>query len=331
MSVDLTTRYLGLELKNPIIPSASPLTGDLDSARRLEDAGAAAIVLPSLFEEQIIAEAEELDHYLTQGTESFAEALSYFPAQDEYRLGVDDYLEKLRAMKETLSIPVIASLNGVSSGGWTGYARKMEEAGADAVELNVYFIPTDPGLGGREVEQIYVDVLAEVKRSVGLPVAIKLSPFFSAMSEMAHRLDHVGADGLTLFNRFYQPDIDLQDMAVKPNMLLSTPMAMRLPLRWIAILSGGLEADLAASGGIHNGLDALKVILAGARAAQVASVLLARGPAVVGEMLAEMEAWLQQRDFTGIGQVRGKLSQAAVAEPAAYERALYVQALQTYR
>jgi dihydroorotate dehydrogenase (fumarate) len=331
MSVDLKTRYLGLELKNPIIPSASPLTGDLDSVRRLEDAGAAAIVLPSLFEEQIIAEAAELDHYLTQGTESFAEALSYFPAQEEYRLGVDDYLEKLRAMKEALAIPVIASLNGVSAGGWTGYARKMEEAGAAAVELNVYFIPTDPALDGREVEQIYVDVLADVKRSVGVPVAIKLGPFFSAMSEMAHRLDQAGADGLTLFNRFYQPDIDMEDMAVKPNMLLSTPMALRLPLRWIAILSGGLRADLAASGGIHNGLDALKVILVGARAAQVASVLLARGPAVIGEMLQEMETWLAQRDFTGIDQVRGKLSQAAVAEPAAYERALYVQALQTYR
>jgi len=328
--MEMQTRYLGLALKNPLISSASPVNLDLDAARRCEDAGAAAIVMPSLFEEQILAESRELDHYLTHGTESYAEALSYFPARSDYRLGPERYLKTLRALKQSLAIPVIASLNGVSEGGWTAYARHLEEAGADAIELNVYFIPTDPRLSGREVEQIYVDVLSSVKATVKIPVAIKLSPFFSNMAEMAARLDAAGADGLVLFNRFYQPDLDLDELVVRPNILLSTPQAMRLPLRWIAILHGRLRANLAATSGIHTPIDCLKMLMAGADAVMLASAIYARGPEVFGELLAGMRAWMEEREYESVEQLKGSMSQKSVAEPAAYERALYVQALQRF-
>lgn len=328
--MEMKTRYLGLELKNPLISSASPVNLDLDAARRCEDAGAAAVVMPSLFEEQILAESRELDHYLTHGTESYAEALSYFPAQGDYRLGPERYLKTLSALKQSLAIPVIASLNGVSEGGWTAYARHLEEAGADAIELNVYFIPTDPTLAGREVEQIYVDVLSRVKATVKIPVAIKLSPFFSNMAEMAARLDAAGADGLVLFNRFYQPDLDLDELVVRPNILLSTPQAMRLPLRWIAILHGRLRASLAASSGIHTSIDCLKMLMAGADAVMLASAVYSRGPEVFGELLAGMQTWMEEREYDSVSQLKGSMSQKSVAEPAAYERALYVQALQRF-
>ncbi len=328
--MEMKTRYLGLDLKNPIVSSASPLNLTVDGARRTEDAGAAALVMPSLFEEQIQADANELDHYLTHGTHSFAEAMDYFPDQEDYRLGPESYLEALRKVKESVSIPVVASLNGVSEGGWTRYAKHMEEAGADAIELNVYFIPTDPELSGREVEQIYVDVLASVKQSVGIPVSIKLSPFFSNMAEMAHRLDAAGADGLVLFNRFYQPDLDLDELVVRPNILLSTPHAMRLPLRWVAILHGRVRASLAASSGIHTGLDALKMLMAGADAVMVASLLFERGPGAVAGLLGEMQAWMEEREYESVEQLKGSMSQKSVAEPAAYERALYLKAIQSF-
>jgi dihydroorotate dehydrogenase (fumarate) len=328
--MEMKTRYLGLELKNPLISSASPVNLDLDAARRCEDAGAAAIVMPSLFEEQILAESHEVDHYLTHGAESYAEALSYFPAQGDYRLGPERYLETLRRLKESLQIPVIASLNGVSEGGWTAYARHMEEAGADAVELNIYFIPTDPRLAGREVEQLYIDVLRRVKDSVKVPVALKLSPFFSNMAEMAARLDAAGADGLVLFNRFYQPDLDLDELVVRPNILLSTPQAMRLPLRWIAILHGHLRASLAATSGIHTATDCLKMLMAGADAVMLASAVYTRGPEVFAELLSGMQNWMEEREYESVSQLKGSMSQKSVAEPAAYERALYVRALQRF-
>jgi len=331
--MNLKTRYLGLELANPVVPSASPQTANLDMARRLEDAGAAALVMPSLFEEQILADARQLDEHLTHGTESFAEALSYFPEQEEYRLGPEKYLDNLRRIKSALSIPVFASLNGVSEGGWTSYARKMEEAGADGLELNIYFIPTDPRLSGREVEQMYIDVLKQVKASVSIPVAMKLSPFFSNMSEMAARLVDAGADGLVLFNRFYQPDLDLETLEVRPDIQLSTPeapQAMRLPLRWIAILYGRHAASLAATGGIHSGEDALRMLMAGADVTMLASLLLKKGPAALGTVLKEMRAWMEEHEYESVAQLKGSMSQKSVAEPAAYERALYVQALQTY-
>ncbi len=286
--------------------------------------------MPSLFEEQILAESREIDHYLTHGTESYAEALSYFPAQGDYRLGPERYLETLRALKSSLEIPVIASLNGVSEGGWTAYARHMEEAGADAIELNVYFIPTDPQLSGREVEQLYVDVLSRVKASVKMPVALKLSPFFSNMAEMAARFDAAGADGLVLFNRFYQPDLDLDELVVRPNILLSTPQAMRLPLRWIAILHGHLRASLAATSGIHTATDCLKMLMAGADAVMLASAIYQRGPEVFAELLGGMQTWMEEREYDSVEQLKGSMSQKSVAEPAAYERALYVRALQRF-
>jgi dihydroorotate dehydrogenase (fumarate) len=329
--MNLKTRYLGIELKNPIVPSASPLTADLDSARRLEDAGAAAIVMPSLFEEQILADARELDHHLTHGTDSFAEALSYFPDQEEYRLGPEGYLENLRRIKEAVDVPVFGSLNGVSEGGWTRFAKKMEEAGADGIELNLYFIPTDPSLSGRAVEQLYVDTLKSVKATVSVPIAMKLSPFFSSMSEMAQRLDEAGADGLVLFNRFYQPDLDLENLEVRPNILLSTPQAMRLPLRWVAILHGRIKASLAATSGILSGEDALRMLMAGADVTMVASLIFQRGPTAIKGLLAEIEAWMEEKEYESVEQLKGSMSQKSVAEPAAYERALYVQALQTYR
>ena len=328
--MEMKTRYLGLELENPLVSSASPLNMSLDGVRRMEDAGAAAIVMPSLFEEQILADAQELDHHLTHGTHSFAEALDYFPDQADYRLGPESYLEALRNLKDAVSVPVIASLNGVSEGGWTRYAKYMEEAGADAIELNIYFIPTDPELSGRDVEQIYVDVLRSVKQSVSIPVAMKLSPFFSNMAEMAHRLDAAGADGLVLFNRFYQPDLDLDELVVRPNILLSTPQAMRLPLRWVAILHGRIKANLAASSGIHTGLDALKMLMAGADVVMVASLLFARGPGALADLLGEMQAWMEEREYESVEQLKGSMSQKSVAEPAAYERALYLKAIQSF-
>ena len=329
--MNLKTRYLGIELKNPFVPSASPLNLDLDRVKQFEDAGASAIVLPSLFEEQILAEARELNHHLSHGTESYAEALSYFPEQEQYRVGPENYLESLRKIKEAVSIPVFGSLNGVSEGGWTRYAKFMEEAGADGIELNIYFIPADASLASRDIEQMYVDVLKSVKASVSIPVAMKLSPFFTSMSEMAQRLDEAGADGLVLFNRFYQPDIDLENLEVKPNILLSTPQAMRLPLRWMAILYGRLNCSLAATSGILKGEDALRMLMAGADVTMVASLLFQRGPAAIKELIDGVEAWMEEKEYESVEQLKGSMSQKSVAEPAAYERALYVQALQTYK
>ncbi len=328
--MDLSTTYLGLKLRNPLVPSASPLTADLDSIRRLEDAGAAAVVLHSLFEEQIRHEQEELHHLTTQGSESFAESLSYFPQMSDYRLGPEEYLEHIRRAKESVGIPVIASLNGVTVGGWTEFAHQMEQAGADALELNVYYVAADPQLDAAQVENLYVEVLRAVKSRVRIPVAMKLSPYFSATAGMARRLDQAGADGLVLFNRFYQPDIDLENLEVVPDLVLSTASELRLPLRWIAILHGRVRASLAATSGIGTGRDVLKVLMAGADVAQMCSVLLREGPTALGRILRDMQSWMREKEYESVAQLKGSLSQKAVADPSAFERANYMKALNSY-
>jgi dihydroorotate dehydrogenase (fumarate) len=329
--MDITTTYLGLPLKNPVVASASPLSRTLDGMKRLEDAGVSAIVMYSLFEEQIVHEAGEVDHYLHYGTESFAEALSYFPQAEDYNLGPDQYIEHVRKAKEALSIPVIGSLNGISTGGWISYAKKIAEAGADALELNVYYIPTDPLLTAQAVEQRYLDVLEAVKKSVSIPVAVKLGPFFSALSHLATRLDGAGSNGLVLFNRFYQPDIDLEQLEVTPNVTLSTSDALRLPLRWIAILSGRIKASLAATGGIHTADDVLKVLMAGADVAMMCSALLKHGPGHVATVLDDLVRWMTEKEYESVTQMKGSMSHRSVADPAAFERANYMKALNSYK
>ncbi len=329
--VDLTTTYMGLKLKNPVVPSASPLSASLDSVKRMEDSGAAAITLHSLFEEQIEFEAEALAHFLEHGTEQFAEALTYFPPMHEYHREPDDYVEHIRQCKQAVDIPIIASLNGISSGGWTGYAKKFEEAGADAVELNVYFIPTNDTLMSYDVEDLYVKLLKEVKQHVSIPVAMKLSPYFSAMPHVASMLDAEGADALVLFNRFYQPDIDIEELEVTPNLQLSTPVEMRLPMRWIAILYGRLDCSMALTSGIHSAEDVIKAVMVGADVANVCSVLLKGGIGKIDELLAGVTTWMEEHEYESVEQMKGSMSHKSVPEPAAFERANYMKVLNSYK
>jgi dihydroorotate dehydrogenase (fumarate) len=329
--MDLTTTLMGLRLKNPLVAGASPLSRELDSLKRLEDAGAAAVVLDSLFEEQIEHEEAELDHYLTVGSESFAEARSYFPAQSAFHGGPEEYLERLRQAKAALSIPVIGSLNGISAGGWMEYARKMEQAGADAIELNIYYVAATSEITGAEVEQMYLDDLAAVRHAVKVPVAMKLGPFFSNTANLAKRLAEAGANALVLFNRFYQPDLDLEQLKVTPSLQLSTPYELRLPLRWIAILYGRITADLVATSGVHSANDALKALMAGAAATQLCSVLLDRGIPYLGVMLRELQTWMSAHEYASVDALRGVLSQKSCAEPTAFERANYMKVLQSWR
>ena len=328
--MDLTTTYLGLKLKNPIVPSASPLSYNLDSMKQLEDAGASAIVMYSLFEEQIAHERSELLHYLSRGSESYAEALSYFPEVHQYNLGPEEYIELLSEAKKSLEIPVIGSLNGVSVGGWIDYAKKIEEAGADALELNLYYIPTDPKISGTDVENRYIELVQTIKRTVKIPVAVKLSAFFSAMAHMAQRFDNAGADGLVLFNRFYQPDFDLETLEVRPNIILSTPQALRLPLRWIAILYSRVKASLAATSGIHTAEDVLKMLMAGADVTMMCSALLKHGPEHIKQVLQGMENWMTENEYVSVKQMKGSMSQKSTADPAAFERANYMKSLHSY-
>jgi dihydroorotate dehydrogenase (fumarate) len=329
--MDLTTTYLGMKLRTPLVPSASPLSEEIDNIKRMEDAGASAVVLSSLFEEQILLDRYELHHHLTHGTESFAEALTYIPEPDDIRLGAEDYLERIRKAKEAVAIPIIASLNGVSIGGWTDYASLIQEAGADALELNIYYIPANPTLTGAEVEQTYLNILAMVKSLVTIPVAVKLSPFFSNLSNMARRLDEAGADSLVLFNRFYQPDIDLDNLMVRPNVILSTPQALRLPLRWIAILYGRIRADLAATSGIHTAQDVIKMLMAGANATMLCSVLLRHGISHIRLIEQGLRQWMEEREYESVGQMRGSMSQLHCSNPGEFERAQYVRALQSFK
>ena len=325
--MDLTTSYLGLKLRTPLVVSASPLSEDIDNIRRMEDAGASAVVLYSIFEEQLRQDRLELHQRLEQGTDSYAEALTYFPQADEYRLGPEEYLRHIYLAKEATKIPIIASLNGSSAGGWTDYARQIQRAGADALELNIYYIPTDLHLTGTEVELTYIEILKEVKAAVKIPVAVKLSPFFSNFANMAKRLDDAGADGLVLFNRFYQPDIDLESLEVKPNILLSTPMAMRLPLRWVALLYGKLKANLAATSGIHRAADVLKMLMAGADVTMLCSTLLRHGFPQIALIESDLTRWLEEHEYESVAQIKGSLSQKNCAEPAAFERAQYMKAI----
>ncbi|MBI3189989.1 MAG: dihydroorotate dehydrogenase-like protein [Ignavibacteriales bacterium] len=329
--MNLKTTYLGIELKNPLIPSASPLSHSVDSMKRLEDAGAAAVVMYSLFEEQIKHEAAELDHYLSFGTESFAESLTYLPNFGEYNLGPDEYVDLLQKAKQSLEIPVIASLNGITVGGWINYAAKLEQAGADAIELNVYYIPTDPILTSAEVEDRYLEVRHAVKRAVKIPVAMKLSPFFSSFANMARRLDQAGADGLVLFNRFFQPDIDLVSLDVKPGVTLSTSFAMRVPMRWIAILHGKVKASLAATSGIHSAEDVIKMLMAGADVTMMCSSLLKNGHQHIAHVLREIERWMIEHEYVSVRQMKGSMSQESVTDPSAFERANYMKALNNYQ
>ena len=328
--IDLSTTYLGLELQSPLVVSAGPLCEVVDNLRRMEDAGAAAVVLQSLFEEQIDLESSHLDRYLSHGTESYAESLTYFPDMATYRLGPDAYLEHVRRAKAAVKIPVIGSLNGVSTGGWIEYARKIEQAGADALELNVYYIPTDPKMTGSQVEQMYVDLVRDVTESVRIPVAVKLGHAWTALGNVAVRLDGVGADALVLFNRFYLPDFDLERLEVVPQLTLSSSFELLVRLHWVAILFGHVRTDLAVSGGVHSGHDVLKAMMAGARVAMMTSALLQRGIGHLGQVRREVLAWMEAHEYESIRQMQGSMSYRAVREPSAFERANYMKVLSSY-
>ncbi len=329
--VDLSTTYMGLKLKHPVVPSASPLSESLDKIKRLEDAGAAAVVMYSLFEEQIVGESHLLDHYLSYGAESFAEALDYFPEMDSYNVGPHAYLDLLRRAKESVSIPVIGSLNGVSTGGWVEYARMIQEAGADAIELNIYYIPTDPAMTGAEVEQMYLDVVHDVKSNISIPLAVKVGPYFSSFANMAMRLSKAGADGLVIFNRFYQPDFDLERLEVVPNLTLSSAWELRTPIRWVSILYGKVPVDFAVTRGVHSYEDVLKGVMAGANVTMMASELLRNGVNRIGTVVQEVTQWLEDHEYRSLQQARGSMSQRNVAEPAAFERANYMKVLQSWK
>jgi dihydroorotate dehydrogenase (fumarate) len=329
-AADLSTDYLGLRLSSPLVASSSPLTGTLDGLRRLEDAGASAVVLPSLFEEELSHGATEVDRMLETGAESFGEALSYFPELEDYATGPDRYLEHLSRAKASLGIPVIASLNGITPGGWLEHASLMEEAGADALELNLYLVAADPDTTAAEIEARDREIVARVRSSVGLPISVKLSPYFTALAHTARELVAAGANGLTLFNRFYQPDLDVETREVVPQLTLSRSEDLRLPLRWVAILHGRIQASLAASSGVHELTDVVKVLLAGADVTMLASALLESGPERLRELTAGLRDWLEEREYESVAQLRGSVSQQAVADPTEYERGNYVKTLRSW-
>ena len=329
---DLSTTYLGLNLKNPLVASASPLSKKIDKARKLEEAGISAIVMYSLFEEQIIHESLELDHYLSRATHAFPEAPTHLPDGGLYAISPERYLNQVAGLKKALTIPVIGSLNGVSKGGWTNYARKIEEAGADALELNMYYLATDLDLTSAEIEDRQVDLVAEVKSAITIPLAVKISPFVTSVPNFAKRLVEAGANGLVLFNRFYQPDFDLEALEVVHSLDLSTSAELRLPLRWISILYGKVNADLALTSGVHTSRDLLKAMMAGAQVAMVASELLWDGSTTrVKEILAHTETWMLEHEYQSIKQMQGSMSQKSVKDPAAFERANYMKVLNSFR
>lgn len=327
---DLSTTYLGLRLKNPLVVSPSPLCESLENLRRMEGAGAGAIVLHSLFEEQIHLEGRALDRHLTRGEESYGEALNYFPDLTDYNLGPEHYLDHIQRAKETVGIPVIASLNGVSTGGWIEYARKIEQAGADALELNIYFVATDPERSGADVESMYEELVRGVASQLSIPVAVKIGPYFSSVAHMAKRLEAAGAKGLVIFNRFYQPDLDIEELEVVPNLTLSHSGALLVRLRWAAILYGRIKADMAITGGVHSGEDVIKSMMAGATVAMMTSALLKYGIGHLRAVLSDVERWMVEHEYESIEMMRGSMSQRAVAEPAAFERANYLRVLSSY-
>jgi dihydroorotate dehydrogenase (fumarate) len=329
--MDITTKYLGMTLKSPLVASASPITEDLKNIKKLEEAGAAAVVLPSIFEEQIRSEQMDLHFYQTQGTYTYAESLTYFPEMDEYRFALDNYLDLIRKAKESVGIPIIASLNGVTLGGWTEFAKKIEEAGADALELNLYFIPTDLEQPGELVENTYIEIIKMVKNAVKIPLAVKLSPFFTNFANFARRVEQVGANALVLFNRFYQPDVDLENLEVKPSIHLSTSHANRLPMRWIAILKDKINLDFAATSGIHSSDDVIKMLLVGANVTMLCSALLKNGIFYLLQLERELIEWMEEHEYESIQQMIGVMSQDKTSNPSEYERAQYVRAITSYK
>jgi len=325
--IDLTTTYLGLKLQSPLVVSASPLSRDVEGICRLEEAGASAVVLYSLFEEQLRQEELDLEYHLNAGTESFAESLSYFPQPSEFQTGPEGYLNHIRKAKSSVRIPIIASLNGSTMGGWTKFAGEIERAGADAIECNVYYIPTDPKLSAEDIETTYLDILRAVKATVTIPVAVKLSPFFSNLANMAQRLDAAGADALVLFNRFYQPDIDLEELELRPNVLLSTPQSLRLPLTWIGILFGRIKAGLAATSGVHGAQDVIKLLMVGANVTMLCSALMRHGINHLRHIEREMREWMEEHEYESVTQMQGSMSQIRCPDPGAFERAQYMRAV----
>jgi dihydroorotate dehydrogenase (fumarate) len=325
--MDLSTTYLGLKLPSPLVASASPLSRDVDGICRLEDAGASAVVLYSLFEEQLRQEEMDLQYHMTAGTESFPESLTYFPQPSEFHTGPEGYLNHIRKAKSAVGMPIIASLNGTTLGGWTKFASEIERAGADAIECNIYSIPTDPRLTAADVEKTYLDIVRAVKETVSIPVAVKLSPFFSNLANFARRADDAGADGLVLFNRFYQPDIDLEELEIRPNVLLSTPQALRLPLTWIGILYGRVRASLAGTGGVHSAEDAVKLLMVGANVTMVCSSLMRHGVNHLRHLERELREWMEEHEYESVAQMQGSMSQLRCADPAAFERAQYMRAV----
>ncbi len=325
--IDLTTKYLGLRLRSPLVVSASPLSRDVDAICHMEEAGASAVVLYSLFEEQLRQEELDLDYHLAAGTESFAESLTYFPQPGEFHTGPEGYLDHIRKAKAASNIPIIASLNGSTLGGWTKFAAQIEQAGADAIECNIYYIPTDPKLAADAIETTYLDILRAVKSAVTIPVAVKLSPFFSNLANMAHRLDQAGADGLVLFNRFYQPDVDLEALEIRPNVLLSTPQALRLPLTWVGILYGRVKAGLAATGGVHNAEDVIKLLMVGANVTMMCSALMRHGINHLRHIERELRGWMEEHEYESVAQMQGSMSQMKCSDPQAFERAQYMRAV----
>jgi len=328
--MDLTTTYMGLRLKSPLVPSASPLSREVPQVRLLEDAGAGAIVLHSLFEEQLEFETKELDHFMEYGAESYAEAVSYFPDPGDFHRGPEEYLEHVRRTKEAVEMPVIASLNAASPGGWTEYAKKIEQAGADGLELNIYFLPTECGRSAADVERVYEDVVGEVRKEVKIPLAVKMHPYHTSVPEMARRLAAAGANGLALFNRFYQPDLDPENLEVQPNIQLSTPYEARLAMRWIAILYKQVDADLAATGGVHSGRDAVKMLMCGANVVHVCSALLKYGAEHLRRIEEELAAWMDRNEYESVSKLVGVMSQRKCPDPNAFERANYIKTLHSY-
>jgi dihydroorotate dehydrogenase (fumarate) len=327
---DLTTTYLGLTLKNPLIASSSPLTEKLDVVVQMEKAGVAAVVMPSLFEEQIINESWKLHRDLTRGTESFYEALSYLPDTGRYSIGPEKYLERLSKTKQTVNIPVLGSLNGVTPGGWIEYAKKIEDAGADALEINLYDIVTDTNITSDQLENTHIALVRDIRAQVKIPVAVKLSPFYTSLPNFTLRLAETGINGLVLFNRFYQPDFDLEELSVTPNLVLSNSNEMRLPLRWIAMLYGRIPVDFGLTSGIHTASDMIKAIMAGACATMVTSELLQHGVDRIADILADVEAWMEEHEYESVTQMKGSMSQKAVGDPSAFERANYMRVLSSY-
>jgi dihydroorotate dehydrogenase (fumarate) len=329
--MDLSTTYLGLRLPHPFMPGASPMVDNMDIVKRLEDAGAAAIVMHSLFEEQLLQEQRATIHHMEVHAESFAEAVSYFPQPKEFALGPEQYLAQLERIKRAVRIPVIASLNGTTTGGWVDYARRMQDAGADALELNVYYLATDPTEPASAVERRALDILHAIKQTVTIPIAVKLSPFFSSLAHFAAALDAAGADGLVLFNRFYQPEIDIEHLEVVPRLELSNSSELLLRLRWLAVLRGRVGVSLAVTGGVHTAVDAIKAIMAGADAVQMVSVLLRHGPDYLRTIRRDFEAWMQDHDYESLAQMCGSMSHSRSPDPAAFERANYIRVLQGWR